>query len=270
MDLFKKQILPIFLTFTTFLILITILFFLLFFLNKFTVQDIVLKLNPVDIFVGLVIYLKTSFDFAIFIVNLMESNLGWQKRIAIEAGTSVGNAGGTILILIIWIFFKQVPILLALMIFIASLVLIQMAQEGLEKFIENSSSSFTKFAQKIINLIRPINRLSSPLLSKVIPSSKVSNVKPIKFLTLIMFSITVPFILGLDDFAGYIPVFSLVNVFGFCSGIFLGHALLNTALFLSPSKTTKISKSPLILIIGSLAFIFIAIYGLVEIFRIFF
>jgi len=52
------------------------------------------------------------------------------------------------------------------------------------------------------------------------------------FLPLCVFSFTVPFILGLDDFAGYVPLFDLINVFGFAIGVFSGHMFLNIMLYI--------------------------------------
>ena len=269
MKVVREQIFPILLTFLTFIFLSIALFFIISSLNRTTAQDIILKLKISDIVVGLVIYLKTSFDFAIFISGVMINNSGFKKRIAIEIGTALGNGLGTILILIVWVFFKEVPALLAIMIFIASLVLIQMAQEGFEEFLEiNKNSRYLDIVSFLNAQISKINKLSSPLLSKIIPSKKIKNTKTLPFFTLLIFSISVPFILGLDDFAGYIPVFSIVNVFGFSVGVFLGHMILNALLFVSPEKTIKISRNSLVLIIGSGAFIFIAIYGFIEIFKI--
>ncbi|MEY3197778.1 MAG: hypothetical protein RL023_455 [Candidatus Parcubacteria bacterium] len=77
-------------------------------------------------------------------------------------------------------------------------------------------------------------------------------------------SFSVPFILGMDDFAGYVPLFNIVNVFGFGIGVFLGHTILTCFLFISPSKTVQVIKNPVIAILGSLAFIGIAIRGFYD------
>src|SRR5258706_14315159 len=104
-----QQLFPIILTIITFVILSLVLFLFIHFLNLFPVTD---KIHPelriADILVGLTIYLKTSVDFAIFIGNLMSKNLGIKNRIAIEIGTATGNALGTLFILLIWTFFKEV------------------------------------------------------------------------------------------------------------------------------------------------------------------
>ena len=53
---------------------------------------------------------------------------------AIEIGTALGNGLGTIIVLIIWTFFKEVEWLLAIMILLAALVLFELAFASLEHF----------------------------------------------------------------------------------------------------------------------------------------
>jgi hypothetical protein len=54
-------------------------------------------------------------------------------------------------------------------------------------------------------------------------------------------------------------------VYGFGIGIFLGHMVLNIFLFLSPRRTIAAVKQPVISFLGSLAFVGLAIWGLVEV-----
>ena len=78
---------------------------------------------------------------------------------------------------------------------------------------------------------------------------------------------TVPFVLGLDDFAGYVPVFNIVNVFGFIVGVLLGHMILNIALYVSPRRTIATIENPVIAFVGGVAFVLLAGWGFVEAFR---
>ena len=94
--------------------------------------------------------------------------------------------------------------------------------------------------------------------------------KNLTFWGLFSFSFTVPFVLGLDDFAGYVPLFNVVNVFGFAIGVFAGHMVLNALLFISPDRTIKAVKNPLIAFLGSIAFVLLAVWGLVEVYKILF
>lgn len=60
-------------------------------------------------------------------------------------------------------------------------------------------------------------------------------------------------------------MFSVVNIYGFSIGVFLGHMLLSIALFISPKKTVEIVSAPLIMFIGGFAFIIIALWGFYEV-----
>jgi hypothetical protein len=55
-----------------------------------------------------------------------------------------------------------------------------------------------------------------------------------------------------------------VNVFGFAVGVFFGHTILNIFLFLSPQRTIKIVKNPIISFFGSIAFVGLGLWGLFE------
>jgi hypothetical protein len=264
----KEQALPIFLAVVTFGVLVFVIYGFSFLLNLLPFSDkIILHLRFQDVLVGLTIYLKTAIDFAIFIGNLMRSNPGVKKRIAIEIGTALGNGLGTILILGIWVLFKEVTILMVIMIFIASLVLLKMAEESLEEFLlqKQFRSDFlsTQF-HVLLRLLSYSNRKAAPLIKFLTPNAPLTDMTPLSFGRLLLFSFSVPFILGLDDFAGYIPLFSVVNVFGFATGVFLGHLILTAALFISPKTTVEYVRKPSILLLGGLAFVGIAFWGVIE------
>lgn len=270
--IFIRQIIPILLTILTFLFLATALYGLLLLLNSLNIgQAIILDFRKRDVLIGIAIYLKTAIDFAIFIGNLMHSNPGWKKRIAIELGTAIGNAGGTFLILIVWVFFKEIPILMMIMIFIASVVLLRMAEESLEEFLKHKRSFIKLDITKPVSLLQKqldfVNQLFRPILKFFVPSLNLTKTKKLSFINLITFSFTIPFILGLDDFAGYIPLFSIVNLFGFALGVMFGHMILNMGLFIWPSMTVRVVKHPLVLMIGGFAFIGLALWGFYESFH---
>ena len=265
----KQQIIPLVLTIVIFGILVAMLHALLVFLNLFTAHDIILKIQWADVLVGMTIYLKTSVDFAIFIGNLMHSYPGWKNRIAIEIGTAAGNAFGTFMILIIWNFFRDVHLLLALMVFVASLVLLRMAEEGFEH-VETDIPWLKSISSGLNKALLKFNKPFGFILNTIIPKSNMTMKKSLSFFGLFFLSFTVPFILGLDDFAGYVPLFSIVNVYGFAIGVFLGHMILNIFLFISPNHTIKIVKNAYISFIGSIVFIGLAVWGLIEVFKILF
>lgn len=271
---FLNQILPIALTFVVCGVLILVIYGEILLLNRFTpacVQGkscILPSLHMQDMVIGITIYLKTSVDFAIFIGNLMHAYPTWKSRIAIEIGTAAGNALGTILILVIWNYFRDIRLLLASMILLAALVLFELAEEGLEHTHTsgyNLPEWFYTLADRFETLLHALNRVTNPVLSRVIPNLSMKPKAGLTFMGLFAMSFTIPFILGLDDFAGYVPVFNIVNVFGFSCGVLLGHMFLNIFLFISPNATIKMVKHPIISFLGSIAFVVLAVWGLFEV-----
>ena len=235
-------------------------------------EKIYLEIRGIDILVGATIYLKTSIDFAIFIGRMMAANPGWRNRIALEIGTAAGNTIGTIAIIGLWVTLKNVDLLLALMVFIASLVLFELAHGSLEHFAnwQGQGGIRSVLFYLMHGLLDRVKKIIDPLLRRVMPDlgSAMKGKASLPWPQLLIFSASVPFILGLDDFAGYVPLFSVVNVYGFAIGVIASHTLLNIALFLSPKKTIVIVKNEVVSFFGALAFIGLGVYGLVETVRI--
>jgi hypothetical protein len=237
-------------------------------------ESILTQINIQDVLVGSGIYLKTAVDFAILIGLLMTKYSGFKNRIAIENGTALGNALGTMAVLTLWFFFKEIKWLLAIMVFVAALVLFELAKGGIEHIEEaeyegQKVPTWVKSSAKVLDVfLTKIMAVISPVLSKILPSLKFDETKKLTFWGLIGTSFTIPFILGLDDFAGYVPLFNVVNVFGFGIGVFLGHTILNILLFINPDFTIKLVKNPIISLLGTIAFIGLAVFGLYEVYNI--
>lgn|GEM_PF-575600 len=267
--IYPNQVIPLVCTATVCIGGIAALFLELLILNHLGLsrQKISTQLNIADILVGLTIYLKTSIDFAIFIGRLMTKYPGWKNRIMIEIGTALGNIAGTLAILLFWDVFREVKVVMALMIVIAALVLLRMAEEGLEHVKDETGKykiSFWGVEVVLEKVLSSWNGLVAPVLNKVIPKTDIKEGSKKGIWALFVLAFTIPFILGLDDFAGYIPLFNVVNVFGFATGVFLGHMMLNIALFLSPTTTIRLVKNPIISFLGSIAFIGLALWGIFE------
>lgn len=203
----------------------------------------------------------------------MDKNPGMKGRIGIEIGTAMGNALGTMFILLIWAFFKEVNWLLGLMVLLAGLVLMRLAQDGVS-FIDTKNTSYPKLfimvVEKLKWLLESWNKIVEPFLSKIVPSHSLKAVTKNSLIGLLALSFSVPFILGLDDFAGYVPLFNIVNVFGFGVGVILGHMILNIFLYISPKRTISAVKNPLVSFVGSIAFIILAIWGFIEAYKLLF
>ena len=269
----KEQSIALTLTVITCLLMVLLLTGEIHILNRFTSDDIALHIRLSDILVGMTIYLKTAIDFAIFIGRLMSHNKGLKGRIGIEIGTALGNAVGTFAILAIWTFFKEVNWLLAIMVFIAALVLFRLAQDGLEHVDHEDAKYprwFRKFVKQFKRIITLINQGTNPVLSRIVPSHTLKAKTSKSLIGLLVMSFTVPFLLGLDDFAGYVPLFNIVNVYGFAIGVFVGHMILNIFLYLSPKRTIAAVKNPIISLLGSIAFVVLAMWGIIEAFKLVF
>jgi len=264
---FVEQGVPLVLTSIVFFFFSTVLYLLILLLNTSGSKHILTVIRFADVLVGMTIYLKTSVDFAIFIGNLMVAYPGWKNRIAIEVGTAAGNALGTCIILTIWNYFREVRWLLGIMIVVAALVLFKLAEDGLAHTKDKGvrvSPTLHAIANKFGLFLSGINRATHPILRLILPNLTMMPEVNKSWMGLFVTSLSVPFILGLDDFAGYVPVFNIVNVFGFSLGVLAGHMVLNIFLFLSPQKTIRVVKNPLISFLGSVAFVGLALWGIYE------
>lgn len=269
----RDQIIALILTVVTCGVLILFLWLEIHLLNKVSSDKILLEIRPQDVVIGMTIYLKTAIDFAIFIGRLMDQNRGLKGRIGIEIGTAVGNAIGTLAILAVWTFFKEINWLLGIMVFIAGLVLFRLAEDGLQH-VDHEDKKYPRWFKSSVGgfekVIVSVNKFTNPLLSRIVPSHSLKAKPSTTFMGLLIMSFMVPFILGLDDFAGYVPLFSVVNVFGFAIGVFVGHMILNIFLYLSPKRTIAAVKNPIISLIGSIAFVVLGMWGLIEAFKLLF
>ena len=269
--IWPNQIVPLFLTSVVFLVLWGLYHIEILILNRTVIQRETISpfLQWSAVLVGMVIYLKTAIDFAIFIGRLMSKHPGWKNRVMIEIGTALGNGVGTMAILLVWDLFREVRWLMAGMNGLASLVLLRLAEEGLEH-VRDAEGKYVfelyGFVKTFEKFLERINQAVAPILDKLVPNLRVKD-RGQGYKALFLMSFSIPFILGLDDFAGYIPLFNIINVYGFGVGVLLGHMVLNIFLFLSPTKTAKVVKNPIISFMGSLAFVGLAIWGWIEIAR---
>ena len=264
-----RQMIPLTLTVIILGILLIILHASLFLFNTIPgTIPLLLIIRPQDVIIGATIYLKTEIDFAMLIGRLMDLYPGWRNRVALEIGSAVGNAGGTILIIGLWVLLKHIDILLALMILIASLVLFELAHSGLEYLSGWEANGGIKkwLFISLHTVLDAVGKIINPFLSRIIPDlgAGLRGKEGLTWPKLTIFSIKIPFILGLDDFAGYVPLFNVVNVYGFAAGVIGAHTLLNICLFLSPKRTIAAVENEYISFLGTLVFIGLGMYGIVE------
>ena len=272
-SLWLSQGLPLVLTAGIFAVLSALLFGEMRLLNYLTGSNVVLRVRWVDMVIGVTVYLKTAIDFAMYIGTLMAKHTTWKDRVAIELGSAIGNALGTMAVVVIWALFRQVPWLMFAMIVVAGLVLLRLAEESLEHTVPSDGEAETlagrigavlsRYLAMVNNAIAPFVRFIVPSLSMPDAANERAN-HTTRWWSLFALAFTIPFVLGLDDFAGYVSLFSVVNIFGFGIGVFFGHMILNIALYLSPRHTIAAVKHRWVALVGSAAFIVIAVWGFWE------
>lgn len=265
----REQFIALSLTVVTFLVLLVALWLEVRLVNNWIHDKIEVHLRLTDVLIGATVYLKTAIDFVIFIGQLMSKNPGLKGRIGIEIGTAVGNGIGTMFILVVWAFFKEVDWLLAGMIIVAGLVLLRLAQDTLVHA-RNHKRRMNLIVDRFDGMLEVVNKVAEPLLKRIVPSNSMRVEHKRTLFALLAMSFTVPFILGLDDFAGYVPLFSIVNVFGFSVGAMLAHMVLNISLYISPGRTIAAVKNPVLSLLGSVAFVGLAVWGFIEAFSLLF
>lgn len=245
-----SQVIPLSLAFVSMAVFLVILGLNAHLLNKvFPVEPIKFVFRPLDLALGLYLYIKTSVDFAVFIGSMMVANRGWKNRVAVEWGTSLGNFAGTILILWIWVMFRSIgPIFEGLIVLIASFVLLELAAGSMERLKAarwDKAGGFREWFYKGAKNLLIIRRYTAvflgwmPDVEGAMAGKKLPN-----FRALLLYSFTIPFILGSDDFASYLSVFNVVNVLSFASGVILGHGLLLAGMFAAPMVVERLMASP--------------------------
>lgn len=219
-------------------------------LNRlFPVEPIRFIFRPFDLALGLYLYVKTSVDFAVFIGAMMLSNPGWKNRVAVEWGTSLGNFLGTIVIIWLWSAFRTVGLIFeGIIVLLASFVLLELAAGSMERLKSaawDQSDGIKKWFFRFATFFLNIRRITAPFL-KWMPDVKgaMSGRRLPNFRALFLYSFSVPFILGSDDFAGYISVFSVVNVLSFATGVLIGHGLLLAGMFAVPMTVETLMGNP--------------------------
>ncbi len=266
-----QKAIPVVLVILTFFALSTLLYGILLILSSLSLNyPIILDFRRREPLIGIIVYLKTAIDFTIFMGALMHTNPGWKKRVAIGLGTGLGNAFGTFLILTIWTVARNFTPLIVIFTFLSSIILLRLAQESFEEFLKQRQS-FIKLKMPVSLLqdqLNLVNKLFRPILKFFVKDLNLTKTKKLSFINLVTFSFTIPFVLGFTDFSAYIPLYRYINVFGFTLGILLGHTLLTIGLFVLTKQIVSLTRHPVVLIGGGLAFVAIGLFGFTEAIRV--
>jgi hypothetical protein len=224
-------------------------------INPYSAEQISLRVQPVDAAVGFFLYFVTAVDYALIIGRMQNSNPGLQARFVMNVCTCVGCFVGVSLVLFVWGFAKEVDwLIIALMIFAGS-VMVKLAHEGLEYF-EDAKSIPWIFRSITAKLVTTLYTLTDSL-TFWIPELASPNVKRVPIGQLAMWSFLLPFIIGLDDFVGYMGAMTIYNVFSLLVGIYMADILIDILIFISPATTKKVVQSAVLSLVATYAFLYL-------------
>lgn len=262
----ENQLIPISVSLGCFVVFVLLTYFLLNIINGFGIiqQKFILSISFTDILLGMVIYLKTAVDYAIFVGLMMDKNAGTVKRIAMNAGTSIGAFIGVSLVVILWAFFKEISWLMAILLVLAGAVLFSLGDSSQEHF-KAIPAKLKKPLEVFFNIVRPV----ISLLTFFMPNGEF---KPRKMAgwSLFIFSGVLPFLLGADDLAGYMALIRTHNIFGLLIGIYLADAFIDIALFSNRKFTVRMVKNRWISYFGALFFVFLGVISFKHAFELIF
>lgn len=261
----NKQLIPVSISLSLFGLCSVITYGLLHFLNGFDLVAHKLSLTLVfgQFLIGIFIYLKTSVDYALFVGALMEKNPGTPKRIAMNVGTQIGCFLGVTVIVVLWVFFKEIHWLMAILLVIAGMILIGLG-DGSQEHFSALPEKLRRPLEIFFDVTRPIVKLFTFFMPDNEMSAKEMNTKKLFFVSGI-----IPFALGADDLAGYMVLLNPVNAFSLLVGIYFGDAIIDIALFFDPEITVKIVKNRWVSYVGALFFIGLGLLSIYHAVRIF-
>lgn len=237
------------------LFMLVSLFFIQAFINPFSTEKIELKLHLFDVMVGFFLYFITAIDYALIVGRMQVTNSGFRARVIMNLFTCVGCFVGVSLVLFLWGFAKEIPLVIIPILIFAGSVMVKLAFEGADYY--EADKSIPKFLRvgttKILNAFHYI----TSLFTFWIPELGSPKVVKMPAMQLAKWSFFLPFIIGLDDLIGYMGAMTIYNVFSLLFGIFLADILIDILIFVSPRLTKKIVENAVLSILAAYAFIYL-------------
>ncbi len=134
--------------------------------------------------------------------------------------------------------------------------MIKLAFEGIEYF-ENAKDIPAIFRKNLAKTLTVMHSVTT-IFTFWIPELGSPKVKKMNLKTLTTWSFLLPFIIGLDDFVGYMGAMTIYNVFSLLVGIYFADILIDILIFVSPTFTKKMVESSILSILAAFAFIYLA------------
>ncbi|MEI7578463.1 MAG: hypothetical protein WCJ58_00310 [bacterium] len=230
--------------------------FIKFLMNPFASDPIELKLHFSSMAVGFFLYFVTAVDYALIVGRMQAANPGIKARFAMNVFTCIGCFIGVTVVLFLWGFAKEVSWLILPLLIFAGSVMIKLAYEGRGYFEKSKSVPFF-IRIPLARLLKIFFYFSKPL-TFWIPELGSPNVQKMRIRNLAKWAFLLPFIIGLDDFVGYMGAMTIYNVFSLLFGIYLADIVIDLLIFISPKFTKKVVQSALLSLLAAFAFLYLA------------
>jgi len=233
----------------------TSIFFITHLINPFSSEKIAIQLHPIDVFVGFFLYFVTAVDYALIVGRMQIANPGGKARFVMNVCTCVGCFAGVSLVLFLWGFAKEIDWFIIVLLIFAGSVMIKLAYESLDYFAE-AKSIWKPLRQVTVGGVTFLHNLTQGL-TFWIPELGSPKVQKMSLLKLASWSFLLPFIIGLDDFVGYMGAMTIFNVFSLLIGIFFADVFIDVLIFTSPQITKRIVESAVLSFLASFAFLYL-------------
>lgn len=229
--------------------------FIQYFINPFSTEKIIVQLHLVDFLVGFFLYFVTAIDYALIVGRMQVNNPSISARVVMNIFTCLGCFFGVTLVLFLWGFAKEIDWLIIALLIFAGSVMVKLAYEGLEYFKDEKSIWFP-VRKVVVSGVTSLHEVTRGL-TFWIPELGSPSVAKMTLKELAKWSFLLPFIIGLDDFVGYMGAMTIYNVFSLLAGIYVADVLIDILIFASPALTKKLVESPIFSLLASLAFIYL-------------
>jgi hypothetical protein len=231
-------------------------------INPFSAEKIQLHIQPFDVGVGFFLYFVTAVDYALIVGRMQVTNSGSKARFVMNVFTCLGCFMGVSLVLFLWGFAKEIDWLITAMLIFAGSVMIKLAFEGIEYF-RNDAQIWRPLRLGMAELLTFLHHFTEGL-TFWIPELGSPKIERMSLVKLAKWSFLLPFIIGLDDFVGYMGAMTVYNVFSLLIGIFFADAFIDVLIFTSPKLTKKLVESALLSLLASFAFLYLMYQSYAE------
>jgi hypothetical protein len=224
-------------------------------INPFNLKQISRVIGIKDVLVGFFLYFVTAIDYALIVGRMSVTNQGFKARFVMNVFTCIGCFVGVTGILFLWGYAKEFAAFIVPLLIFAGSVMIKLAYEGHEYFLEAKSipTVLRKGTFFILQHLYKITRVFTFWMPEL-GSPKVTKMSIGK---LAQWSFFLPFIIGVDDLVGYMGAMTIYNAYGLIIGIYLADILIDILIFVSPKMTKKLVENAFLSLLAAWAFLYL-------------